>query len=42
MNGVIGQRALRLLFWLWIIVVLGLYVGSFGPVIRLLLSSLLP
>jgi hypothetical protein len=42
MNGVPGQRALNFLFWLWIIVILGLYVGSFGPVIRLLLSWLLP
>ena len=42
MNDALVQRAISLLFWIWIIVMLGLYVGSFGPVIRILLSSLLP
>ena len=41
MKNVLGQRSLNLLFWIWIIVMLGLYVGSFGPVIRILLSSFL-
>ncbi len=41
MKNVLGRRPLNFLYWIWIIVMLGLYVGSFGPVIRILLSSFL-
>ena len=35
-----GTRMVRALFWIWIVVVLALYVGSFGPVLRLLSAYL--
>lgn len=33
------RRAAAILFWIWVVAMLGLYVGSFGPVLRLLLSA---
>jgi hypothetical protein len=42
MNAVPRQRFIILVFWLWIVVILGLYVDSFGPVIRLVFAHLLP
>ena len=42
MNGALRQRILIFVFWFWVVGILGLYIGSFGPVIRILLSALLP
>lgn len=42
MNDVLGQRVLLFVFWLWVVGIIGLYIGSFGPVIRILLLALRP
>lgn len=36
------QRILVLAFWAWIVAMLALYIGSFGPVIRILIFRLMP
>lgn len=36
------QRLITIAFGLWVVAILALYIGSFGPVIRLLISTLTP
>ena len=36
------QRIFVLAFWAWIVAMLALYIGSLGPVIRILISRLTP
>jgi hypothetical protein len=36
------QRIVILAFWAWIVAMLALYIGSLGPVIRILISRLVP
>lgn len=40
MSPVLRQRLIVLAFSLWVVAVLAFYVGSFGPVIRMLLAAL--
>jgi len=42
MNDALRQLILISVFWLWVVGILGLYIGSFGPVIRILLLAFLP
>jgi hypothetical protein len=35
------QRIFILAFWAWIVAMLALYIGSFGAVIRILISMLM-
>jgi hypothetical protein len=36
------QRIFVLAFWAWIVAMLALYIGSLGPVTRILISTLMP
>jgi hypothetical protein len=40
MKSISGRRLIALSFWLWIGGMLALYLGSFGPVIRILMAAL--
>jgi hypothetical protein len=42
MIGIRHQKIFALAFWLWIVAMFVFYIGSFGPVLRVLLSALLP
>jgi len=42
MNDTLRQRILTLLFWLWVVGILGLYIGSFGPLLRMLVVYFMP
>lgn len=42
MTGAPFRRVLAVAFWIWIFAILALYIGSFGPVIRMLIATLMP
>ena len=42
MNGLLARQLLALSFWLWVGAMLVLYIGSFGLIIRVLLTALFP
>lgn len=42
MSVTLRQRLIAIAFGLWVAIVLALYIGSFGPVIRMLILTLMP